>query len=256
VVATAFCGTSITSQSWAQARNLALLPDNPHVHFASSDRRGYVVVELSPRLCQVALRGIENEERRATPIATQATFVVEDGHPGAQTACRLRAKSRLRRSGRVAGSLDRAAQLVGELVELGFGDDVGWRDQDVIALHAVDRPAHRIAQEALLQALGLHPRMDTQRGIERAPGRAVLHELDAPEKAAAADVAHVRVLLQAIAQARFQRRRQRAHALDQAALDESALHGESGGARDRVADVGMAVLEEARARPDRIVDAA
>ncbi len=84
VVATEFCGTSITSQSWPQDRNLALLPDNPHVRFTSSERRGYVLMELSPALCQVALRGIENAKLRATPIATQAAFVVEDGRPGAQ----------------------------------------------------------------------------------------------------------------------------------------------------------------------------
>ena len=84
VVATEFCGTSITSQSWAQARNAALLPDNPHVRFASSERRGYVVMELAPKACQVRLRGIDNEKLRETGIATQASFVVEDGRPGAR----------------------------------------------------------------------------------------------------------------------------------------------------------------------------
>lgn len=83
-VATEFCGTSITSQGRAQARIAALLPDNPHVHFASSERRGYVVMNLSARNCQVQLRGIENEKLRSTGIATQASFVVEDGRPGAQ----------------------------------------------------------------------------------------------------------------------------------------------------------------------------
>ena len=84
IVATEFCGTSITSQAWAQARNAALLPDNPHVRFASSERRGYVVMELTPRACQARLRGIHNEKARDTGIATQASFVVESGRPGAQ----------------------------------------------------------------------------------------------------------------------------------------------------------------------------
>jgi len=84
VVATEFCGTSITSQAWAQERNLALLPDNPHVRYCSSEKRGYVVMELTPRQCNVALRGIDNEKRRDTGIATQASFVVVDGKPGAQ----------------------------------------------------------------------------------------------------------------------------------------------------------------------------
>jgi alkaline phosphatase D len=83
-IATEFCGTSITSQAWAQARNAALLPDNPHVKFCSSERRGYVVLDLTPGFCHARLRGIENEKLRETGIATQATFVVEDGRPGAQ----------------------------------------------------------------------------------------------------------------------------------------------------------------------------
>lgn len=84
VVATEFCGTSITSQSWAQARNAALVPDNPHVRFVSSERRGYVVMELAAKACQVRLRGIDNEKVPEPDIVTQASFVVEDGHPGAR----------------------------------------------------------------------------------------------------------------------------------------------------------------------------
>ncbi|MPZ42963.1 MAG: alkaline phosphatase [Betaproteobacteria bacterium] len=83
-VATEFCGTSISSQAWAQARNAALLPDNPHVRFVSSERRGYVVMDVTAQFCQVRLRGIENEKLQDTGIATQASFVVEDGRPGAQ----------------------------------------------------------------------------------------------------------------------------------------------------------------------------
>jgi alkaline phosphatase D len=83
-VATEFCGTSITSQAWAQARNAALLPDNPHVKYVSSERRGYVVMELTAQACQVRLRGVDDEKLRETGIATQASFVVEDGRPGAQ----------------------------------------------------------------------------------------------------------------------------------------------------------------------------
>ena len=84
VVASEFCGTSVTSQAWAQERNLALLPDNPHVKYVSSERRGYVVMELTPARCSVRLRGVDNEKLRETGIVTQASFVVEDGRPGAQ----------------------------------------------------------------------------------------------------------------------------------------------------------------------------
>jgi alkaline phosphatase D len=84
VVATEFCGTSITSQAWAQERNTALLPDNPHVKFGSSERRGYVVMDLAPQRCHARLRGIENEKVRDTGVQTQASFLVEAGRPGAQ----------------------------------------------------------------------------------------------------------------------------------------------------------------------------
>jgi alkaline phosphatase D len=86
VVATEFCGTSITSQAWAQERNLALLPDNPHIKYVSSERRGYVVMELTPERCTARLRGIDSEKMRDTGIITQASFVVENGRPGAQRA--------------------------------------------------------------------------------------------------------------------------------------------------------------------------
>ena len=86
VVATEFCGTSVTSQAWAQARNLALLPENPHVKYVSSERRGYVVMELTQAQCSARLRGVDNEKLRDTGIVTQAGFVVENGRPGAQRA--------------------------------------------------------------------------------------------------------------------------------------------------------------------------
>jgi len=84
VVATEFCGTSITSQAWPQERNVALLADNPHVKYVSSERRGYVVMELAPERCSVRLRGLDSENLRETGIVTQASFVVENGRPGAQ----------------------------------------------------------------------------------------------------------------------------------------------------------------------------
>jgi len=86
VVATEFCGTSITSLSWPQARLDAMRPDNPHVRFANSERRGYVVMELDAKRCAVRLRGLDDVTSRTSGIVTQASFVVEDGRPGAKPA--------------------------------------------------------------------------------------------------------------------------------------------------------------------------
>jgi alkaline phosphatase D len=84
-VATEFCGTSITSQGPAQARLDALRPDNPHVRFANSERRGYAVLELTETRCLAQLRALDSEKAADSPIATLAAFVVEDGRPGAET---------------------------------------------------------------------------------------------------------------------------------------------------------------------------
>jgi len=85
-VASEFCGTSITSQSWAQERIVEIQRRNAHAKYANSERRGYVVMALDKAQCRVALRGIADEKQRDTGIATQARFIVEDGRPGPQRA--------------------------------------------------------------------------------------------------------------------------------------------------------------------------
>ncbi|MCC6534175.1 MAG: alkaline phosphatase D family protein [Burkholderiales bacterium] len=83
-LATQFCGTSISSQSWSQQQVLQLLPDNPHIKFASSEKRGYVVMEVSARQCQASLRGLDDEKLQASGISTQARFILEDGRSSAE----------------------------------------------------------------------------------------------------------------------------------------------------------------------------
>jgi alkaline phosphatase D len=84
VVATEFCGTSITSQGPAQARLDAQRADNPHVRLANSERHGYVLMELSAKRCLARLRVVGSEKTAETPVSTLASFVVEDGRPGAE----------------------------------------------------------------------------------------------------------------------------------------------------------------------------
>jgi len=86
ILATEFCGTSITSQGPAQARLDAQRADNPHVRFANSEKRGYALLELSARRCLAQLRVIDSEKSAAAEISTLAAFVVEDGRPGAEAA--------------------------------------------------------------------------------------------------------------------------------------------------------------------------
>jgi alkaline phosphatase D len=86
VVATEFCGTSITSQGPPQERIDASRADNPHIKFANSERRGYVRLEITPERCEAHLRALDSEKRRASTVTTLASFVVEHGRPGAVMA--------------------------------------------------------------------------------------------------------------------------------------------------------------------------
>ena len=86
VVATEFVGTSITSQSRSQAETEKRLPDNPHVRYARSDYRGYTRFDLRPGRLAATLRGVESVRVPDAPALTLASFVVEDGLPGAKPA--------------------------------------------------------------------------------------------------------------------------------------------------------------------------
>jgi alkaline phosphatase D len=85
-VATEFVGTSVSSIGPSYAQFLSWLPDNPHVRFFESRRRGYVSVELTTERMTAHLRTVSDVR---DPRATQSTlrsFVVESGRPGAVPA--------------------------------------------------------------------------------------------------------------------------------------------------------------------------
>ncbi len=83
VVATEFVGTSITSQGISAKSVETWRSDNPHIHYASSARRGYTSMELSAKRCVARLRTV-NEKDPGSPVHTLAAWTVEDGRPGAQ----------------------------------------------------------------------------------------------------------------------------------------------------------------------------
>jgi alkaline phosphatase D len=87
VVATEVVGTSITSQFSRRQEDVdALKTDNPHLRFANGTRRGYVRVELTPPRMRVELRAMRSVTQPRAPVDTLATFVVDDGRPGAHPA--------------------------------------------------------------------------------------------------------------------------------------------------------------------------
>ncbi|MEC5398668.1 alkaline phosphatase D family protein [Uliginosibacterium sp. H1] len=86
-IAAEFIGTSISSASGqAQARLDATVRENPHCHFASSEVRGYGLVELTPQRWTTTLRGLDDVSREDSGVRTLASFVVEDGKAGVQRA--------------------------------------------------------------------------------------------------------------------------------------------------------------------------
>jgi len=86
VIASEFCGTSISSLGRDQARVQAALPFNPHIHLGRSDRRGYVRFSLDDKQLLAQLRTVDDARDPASALQTQARFVVEAGRPGPQAA--------------------------------------------------------------------------------------------------------------------------------------------------------------------------
>ena len=82
IVATEFVGTSISSYGPPYDPIKQALPDNPHVHFFESRRRGYVVVDLQRDKMQVQMRAVSDAHDPKAGIETLKSYVVESGRPG------------------------------------------------------------------------------------------------------------------------------------------------------------------------------
>ena len=87
VVASEFVGTSITSPAGGWARNTpAILAENPHLKYASGERRGYVRASIAGGRFNAELIGLDTVRKPASRAQVMARFVVEDGKPGPQRA--------------------------------------------------------------------------------------------------------------------------------------------------------------------------
>ena len=86
VVASEFCGTSITSLSLAQSRVDAVRGFNPHVRFGRSDQRGYLSIELDAKQMNVRLQTVDRPLDPASGITTTARFAVEADRAGPHDA--------------------------------------------------------------------------------------------------------------------------------------------------------------------------
>ena len=82
IVATEFVGTSVSSYPAPYELIAPLMPDNPHVHFFESRKRGYVCVDLERNKMTTRMRAVSDAHDPQAGISTLKTFVVEDGKPG------------------------------------------------------------------------------------------------------------------------------------------------------------------------------
>ena len=88
IVATELVGTSISSNGDGQDMTDGgelLLSNNPHIKFYNG-HRGYVTVEVTPDLWTSEFKIVPVVTQPGGALETRATFVVENGRPGAQEA--------------------------------------------------------------------------------------------------------------------------------------------------------------------------
>jgi alkaline phosphatase D len=85
-IATEFVATSITSYGPPYEMIAKWLPDNPHVHFFESRKRGYVSVDLTPELMITRFQAISDAADPNATVATLRSFAIESGRRGTMAA--------------------------------------------------------------------------------------------------------------------------------------------------------------------------
>jgi alkaline phosphatase D len=89
VVASEFCGTSLTSNHGATTQQSERLRQrNPHCLLANAQQRGYGLVDLAPQQLVVTLRVVDDVARADSPVSTLARFEVPNGRGVQATAGR------------------------------------------------------------------------------------------------------------------------------------------------------------------------
>ena len=82
VIATEFCGTSVTSSSRPQARTQEYVDMNPHIKYGRSDKRGFMLMDITPNATSTVFLGLDDVRDPKSGLAKLATFRVNDGKPG------------------------------------------------------------------------------------------------------------------------------------------------------------------------------
>jgi alkaline phosphatase D len=85
-IATELIGGSITSHGPDYEATMKVVAQNPHVCFFESRKRGYAIADLTPTRMETRFRVVTNATDPASPKATLARFVTENGRAGAVIA--------------------------------------------------------------------------------------------------------------------------------------------------------------------------
>lgn len=86
VVASEFCGSSISSHGLAQSRVDEMLQHNRHLLYGRADQRGYMQFTLDERRLEAQLWVVAAPNDPASALNAAARYVVEAGRPGPQRA--------------------------------------------------------------------------------------------------------------------------------------------------------------------------
>ncbi len=79
--ATEFCGTSLTSHTnWHPEREPTFYKDNPSISYFNSEKRGYALAEVTPKLWTTTLMGVEDARSESSATTPIAKFAVERGN--------------------------------------------------------------------------------------------------------------------------------------------------------------------------------
>lgn len=86
VVASEFCGSSISSRGRSQRRVDEALAMHPHMHLARADLRGSMAFDIGPQRLQARVMAVQRPDDAASPVHELARFVVDPARPGPQRA--------------------------------------------------------------------------------------------------------------------------------------------------------------------------
>jgi alkaline phosphatase D len=82
VVASEFVGTSVSAHPPPYDLFMKFMPDNPHVRYFESRKRGYAMLEIEPKRMTAHFRSLADVTLANTEVETLKSFVVAEGRPG------------------------------------------------------------------------------------------------------------------------------------------------------------------------------